>query len=197
MANIKELEAKVAKYKSMGETELADKYQAELDKLKGASAPPQAGDIVLNVSLEDFEKASSKFPAPGLHLAVFGMPYWKTPGKSLAFPYTIIEGEDADKEGEIFCGISKEAAWKVREILKALGVSYKNQGGLVAFNPADVAGKQGKVLYAQVKDSRPPEEGGKGTIYTKPVEGTNVFPATATLESINVTMASLLYHELM
>lgn len=196
MASIKELEEKVAKYKSMGETELADKYQAELNKLKATSAPPQAGDIVLNVSPEDFEKASSKFAAPGLHLSVFGMPYWKTPGKSLAFPYTIIEGEDADKEGEIFCGVSKEAAWKVKEILKALGVSYKNQNGLVAFNPADVAGKQGKVLYGQVKDSRPVEEGGKGTIYTKPVEGTCVYPADATLESIGVTMASLLYHEL-
>lgn len=196
-STIAELEAKVAKYKSMGETELANKYQAELDSKKGKSGAVTSGDIVLNVSPEDFEKASSKFASPGLHLAVFGMPYWKTAGKSLGFPYTIIEGEDADKEGEIFCGISKDAAWKVKEILKALNVSYKNQNGLTAFNPADVAGKKGRVLYAQVKDSRTEAEGGKGTIYTKPVEGSNVFPAESTLESINVTMASLLYHELM
>jgi hypothetical protein len=195
--SIAELQAKVDKYKSMGETELAAKYQAELDAKKGKSGgSPASGDIVLNVSPEDFEKASSKFAAPGLHLSVFGMPYWKTVGKSLAFPYQICEGEDDGKEGEIFCGISKEAAWKIKEILKALSVSYKNQNGLVAFNPADVAGKKGQVLYAQVKDSRPVEEGGKGTIYTKPIEGSNVFPAEATLESIGVTMSSLLYREL-
>jgi len=195
--SVSELQEKVNKYRSMGEKELADKYQAELDaETKSKPSAISSGDIVLQVSPEDFEKASSKFAAPGLHLSVFGMPYWKTVGKSLGFPYTIIEGEDTDKEGEIFCGISKEAAWKVKEILKALGVSYKNQNGLVAFNPADVAGKQGNVLYGQVKDSRPVEEGGKGTIYTKPVEGTCVYPADATLKSIGVTMASLLYHEL-
>ena len=195
--SINELQEKIAKYNSMGETELANKYQAELNAKKGKSGgSPASGDIVLNVSPEDFEKATSKFAAPGLHLSVFGMPYWKTVGKSLAFPYQICEGEDDGKEGEIFCGISKDAAWKIKEILKALSVSYKNQNGLVAFNPADVAGKKGNVLYAQVKDSRSPEEGGKGTIYTKPVEGSNVFPADATLESIGVTMSSLLYREL-
>jgi len=197
-STIAELQAKVDKYNSMGENELAEKYQAELNAKKGKSGgSPASGDIVLNVSPEDFEKASSKFAAPGLHLSVFGMPYWKTVGKSLAFPYQICEGEDDGKEGEIFCGISKEAAWKIKEILKALNVSYKNQNGLVAFNPADVAGKKGNVLYAQVKDNRSAEEGGKGTIYTKPVEGSNVFPADATLESINVTLSSLLSHELM
>jgi len=197
--SIKELEEKVSKYNSMGEIELAAKYQAELNakKASGSGSTPVSGDIVLNVSPEDFEKASSKFAAPGLHLSVFGMPYWKTVGKSLAFPYQICEGEDDGKEGEIFCGISKDAAWKIKEILKAINVSYKNQNGLVAFNPADVAGKKGKVLYAQIKDTRPISEGGKGTIYTKPVEGQQaVYPAEATLESINVTMASLLYREL-
>jgi hypothetical protein len=194
--SINELQEKIAKYKSMGETELANKYQAELDAKTSKGGSPASGDIVLQISPEDFEKASSKFAAPGLHLSVFGMPYWKTVGKSLAFPYQICEGEDDGKEGEIFCGISKEAAWKIKEILKALSVSYKNQNGLVAFNPADVAGKKGKVLYAQVKDSRSAEEGGKGTIYTKPLEGSNVFPAEATLESIGVTMSSLLYREL-
>jgi len=194
--SIAELQAKVDKYRSMGENELAAKYQAELDAKKNRSAAPASGDIVLNVSPEDFEKASSKFAAPGLHLSVFGMPYWKTAGKSLGFPYQICEGEDANKEGEIFCGISKDAAWKIKEILIALGVPYKNQNGLVAFSPADVAGKKGQVLYAQTKDSRSPEEGGKGTIFTKPIEGSNVFPAEATLESIGVTMSSLLYREL-
>lgn len=196
--SVAELNALIAKYQSMGETELVAKYQAELARISGGSTKgtPIAGDIVLGISPEDFEKSASKFAAPGLHKSVFGMPYWKTAGKSLAFPYVISEGEDADKEGEIFCGISKEAAWKIKEILKALGVSYKNANGLVAFNPGDVAGKVGSVLYTQVRDQRPESEGGKGTIYTKAAEGSNVFPANATLESIGMSMSSLLLHEL-
>lgn len=189
---IDELKEKITKYRSMGETDLVAKYEAELAKKQGSKGTPVAGDIVLAVSPEDFEKSSSKFAAPGLHKSVFGMPYWKTPGKSLAFPYTISEGEDANKEGEIYCGISKDAAWKIKEMLKALGVEYKSQNGLVAFNPAEVAGKVAKVLYTQVRDNRTEEEGGKGTIYTKPAEGSNIYPANATLESIGMSMQSLL-----
>jgi len=198
--SIQELKDKIAKLRGMGENDLAAKYEAELSRMEASAAPrkPIEGDIVLGVSANDFEKSASKFAAPGLHLSVFGMPYWKTQGKSLAFPYTIIEGDDTDKSGEIYCGVSKEASWKIKEILTALGVAYKavNGGNNVAFNPADAAGKQAKVLYAQVRDSRTPEEGGKGTIYTKAAEGSCVYPATATLESIGMTLQSLLLKNL-
>lgn len=191
---IAELTAKRDKYAAMGENELAAKYQAEIDaKSNGTKGGAVSGDIVLGITPDEFDKASSKFALPGLHLSVFGMPYWKTPNKSLAFPYVIAEGsDDDDKPGEIYCGINKDAAWKIKEILKALGVTYKNANGLVAFNPADVAGKKAKVLYAQTRDERSPEEGGKGTVYTKPVDGTCVFTPDATLEKIGVTMKSLL-----
>lgn len=198
--SIQELKDKIAKLRSMGENDLASKYEAELSKRSATTAArtPIEGDIVLGVSADDFEKSVSKFAAPGLHLSVFGMPYWKTQGKSLAFPYTIIEGADTDKGGEIYCGVSKEASWKIKEILSAMSVAYKavNGGNNVAFNPADVAGKQAKVLYTQVRDNRTPEEGGKGTIYTKPAEGSCVYPATATLESIGMTLQSLLLKDL-
>jgi len=189
---VAELQEKIQKYRSMEEADLVAKYEAELAKKQGIKGTPVAGDIVLGISPEDFEKSASKFAAPGLHKSVFGMPYWKTAGKSLAFPYTISEGEDANKEGEIYCGVSKEAAWKIKEILKALGIPYKVSNGLVAFDPGSVAGKVGSVLYIQVRDTRTEEEGGKGTIYTKPAEGTSIFPANATLESIGMTLQSLL-----
>lgn len=189
-----ELEQKISKYRSLGEDELADKYQKELNKLSSGSiaSTPAQGDIVLQMTPEEFEKASSKFAAPGLHNCVFGMPAWKQVGKSLEFPYVLIEDEDADKTGSIYCGVSKDAAWKIKEILKALNVQYKSANGLVSFNPAEVAGKQASILYTQVQDTRTVDEGGKGTIYTKPAENNSVFPYNATLESIGVTMNSLL-----
>ena len=198
--SIQELKDKIIKLESMGETDLAGKYKQELARKENSgvrqAGTPIAGDIVLGISPDEFEKSGSKFAAPGLHLSIFGLPFWKTPGKSLAFPYTITEGTDSDKEGEIYCGVSKESAWKIKEILTALGVAYKPSNGLVAFNPADVAGKYGKVLYAQVKDTRSADEGGKGTIYTKPAEGSCVYPAAATLESIGMTLQSLLIKDL-
>ena len=198
--SVQELKDKIAKLESMGENDLAAKYKAELSSRESGAGKvpgtPISGDIVIGISPDEFEKSGSKFAAPGLHLSVFGLPYWKTPGKSLAFPYVISEGDDTDKEGELYCGVSKEAAWKIKEILKALGVSYKPSNGLVAFNPADVAGKYGKVLYTQVQDERSADEGGKGTIYTKPAEGNCVYNASATLESIGMTLQSLLLRKL-
>jgi len=188
-----ELKEKISKYRAMGEIDLVAKYEAELAKKSDAKGTPIAGDIVLNVSPEDFEKSSSKFVStPGLHKSVFGMPYWKNPGKSLAFPFTIIEGAEENKEGILYPGVSKEASWKIKEILKSLGINYKNQNGLVAFNPGEVAGKVAKVLYAQSLDERPADEGGTGKIFTKPADGSCVYPADATLESIGMTLQSLL-----
>ncbi len=190
-----ELRQKISHYQSLKEFELAEKYQKELDSLLARSTNASTGDIVLNISNEDYETAASKFVAPGLHKAEFGMPYWKNPGVSLAFPFTICAGQDAGKEGVVFCGIKKEAAWKIKEILSALGVPKKDINGLVAFNPGDVAGKVGTVLYHQVRDTRSPEEGGTGTVYTKLMDGSCVFPADATLEKIGMSLKSLLLRD--
>lgn len=186
-----ELKAKIQALESAGEKELANKYRAELAKIDGNSSTgsPIAGDLVLNMGFDEWEKAGSKFASPGLHESVFGMPYWKTPGQSLAFPFTIKSGEDEGKEGVIFCGVTPSAAFKIKEILKALNIQYRNQGGMPAINPSEVAGKTGMTLWAQQADSRSADEGGKGNIYCKPI---SVHPAGSTLQSINVTMKSLL-----
>jgi len=98
------------------------------------------------------------------------MPYWKTTGISMGFPFTIVEGEDKGKEGEVFAGVSKDAIWKVKEILEALKVKAgANKAGNVAFNPDDVVGKRAMTLWTLQQDRRSMAEGGKGGTYTKPV----------------------------
>lgn len=192
--SIQELKDKIIKLESMGETDLAGKYKQELVRREGAgivqTGTPIAGDIILGISAEDFEKSSSKFPGIGLHPVIFGMPAWKTPGKSLLFSFTISAGPDIDKESEIYPGVSKEASWKLKEILKAIGVSYKsiNNGNNVSFNPADVAGKEGSVLFTQQPYTK--SDGTPGVI-VKPAEGTCVYPKGTTLESIGMTLQSL------
>lgn len=180
MATEKELRDKIAKLKSMGEDDLVAKYEKELATLSSGNAPAKAsaGDMVIPVTEEEFEKTTSKFAQVGLHISEFGMPYWKTAGVSIAFPFTITEeGADKGKENEIAAGVKKEAVWKLREILMALGVSSKKTAnGQVAFNPMDVVGKIGKTQWIEQKDTRSVEEGGKGSTYTKPV---SVLPLSA------------------
>jgi len=179
------------------------KYRKELEELKGASGAEQntkqeevaqsmspGGQItnegfVLDVSPEDMEKAGSKFAAPGLHLSEMGMPEWETPGQSIRFPFTIIEeGTDNGKESKLVAGISPSALWKLKEILKAVGVPYKKTaGGKVAFNHMEMVGKQFMSLWTKQKDSRPVEEGGKGTEYTKP---TAAYPVGTKEEDLGI-----------
>ena len=197
--SIQELKDKIIKLESMGETDLAGKYKQELARKEnsGARQPgtPIAGDIVLGVSAEEFEKSGSKFPGIGLHMAIFDMPFWKTPGKSLTFSFVISEGSDENKASEFYAGVSAEASWKIKEVLTALGVAYKsvNNGNNVSFNPADVAGKQGKVLFTQQPYTK--SNGMPGTVI-KPAEGSCVYPAAATLETIGMTLQSLLIKDL-
>ena len=155
-------------------------YRDELKKLTGKSGgSATAGTFVIpGASEEDYETAGgSKFAQAGLHLSEFGMPYEKTPGMSLAFPFTIVAGNDKGKENEIFAGLSKSALWKLKEILTALGVEItKTKGGGIGFDFAEVAGKQAQVLWTTQKDTRPISEGGTGGSYTKP---TSVLPIGA------------------
>jgi hypothetical protein len=154
-------------------------YEAELKKLTKGSATATAGAFVIpDATEEDYETAGgSKFAQAGLHLSEFGMPYEKTPGLSLAFPFTIVGSADKGKESEIFAGLSKAALWKLKEILTALGVeTVKTKGGGIGFDFAEVAGKQAQVLWTTQKDTRPISEGGTGSSYTKP---TSVLPIGA------------------
>ena len=179
------------------------RYRKELEELKGASEPNQNTSteevarsmspggqftdegFVLDVTPEDMEKAGSKFARPGLHLSEMGLPEWETPGKSIRFPFTIIEeGPDNGKQGKLVCGISPDALWKLKEVLQAVGVPYKKTAdGRVAFNHMEVVGKQFMSLWTKQKDSRPIEEGGKGTEYTKP---TSAYPVGTKEEDLGI-----------
>lgn len=179
---IRKIKDKMAVYEDMpGGTDNA-KYKAlkdELKKLTKGSATATAGAFIIpGASEEDYETAGgSKFAQAGLHLSEFGMPYEKTPGISLAFPFTIVGGADKGKEGEIFAGLSKAALWKLKEILTALGVeTAKTKGGGIGFDFAEVAGKQAQVLWTTQQDTRPISQGGTGSSYTKP---TSVLPIGA------------------
>lgn len=193
--SIPELKEKISKLIGMGETALAAQYQAQLTALEagkpaqGNAAPAGAGKIVIQVTPEEFDKAGSKFAKPGLQESIFGMPYWEQAGVSLSFPFTICLGSDEGIESKISTGADKKSAWKIKEILSGLGVKYDIMNNMVAFDPADVAGKQGATLWAQQRDSRSVDEGGKGTVYTKPL---SVYPSGSSLESIGITMSSLL-----
>jgi len=177
------------------------KYRKELEELEGTSEIRQnakqkevaqtsmAGftdeGFVLDVTPEEMEKAGSKFALPGLHLSEMGLPEWETPGQSLRFPFTIIEdGPDAGKESKLVAGIRPGAIWKLKEILQAVGVPYKaTADGKVAFNHMEVVGKQFMSLWVKQKDSRPVEEGGKGTEYTKP---TSAYPVGTKEEDLGI-----------
>lgn len=142
------------------------------------------GKFILDTTLEEFEKAGSKFASEGLHLAEMGMPEWEQEGKSIRFPFIITEGIDNGKEGKLVGGVSKAAQWKIREILDAVGVKYASaKGGGVTFDENDCVGKSFKVLYVTEVDKRSPEEGGKGTTYTK---ATKAYPADTTNESLGI-----------
>ena len=142
-------------------------------------------EFILDMTPEEYETAGSKFARAGLRLAELGMPEWETPGQSIRFPFIITEeGPDNLKDGKLVAGISKAAAWKLKEILAAAGVEVaKTSDGKVTFDKNAVVGKEVKVLYTEEVDSRPREEGGTGTRYTK---ASSAYPPDTTDESLGI-----------
>lgn len=142
-------------------------------------------EFILEMSGDELEKASSKFVSPGLHVVEFGLPDWEQEGKTIKFPFIVAEeGEDSGKEGKMVTGIDKKSAWKMKEILKSAEVSYtETKDGRVRFKDTDVAGRQCKILFVEQVDTRKPEEGGKGTKYTK---GDTAYPMSTTSESLGI-----------
>ena len=144
-------------------------------------------DIILpDMTMEEYEKSGSKFAAEGNHLSECGMPEWETPGTSLRFPFTIIEeGEDNGKQNKLVCGVRKGASWKLKEMEKALGITLvaEVEGKPTIKTDALLAcaGKQFLSVWTLEKDSRSPEEGGKGGTYTKP---TSALPLEAKVEKL-------------
>jgi len=121
----------------------------------------------LPMSPEEYEAAGSKFAKPGAHPSEMGLPTWDTPGISIAFPFTIIAGPDAGVEGKLSCGIKPTAVWKLKEVLKAIGVPVEMVNGKPKFDGALCVGKKFLSVWAMELDTRLPEEGGKGGSYSK------------------------------
>lgn len=139
-------------------------------------------EFILGYSEEDLLRGS-KFAAPGEHVSECGTPDWDTPGKSIKFPFTIVEeGDDNGKEGKISCGVKKEAAFKLKEMLEALGVAHQLTGdGRVKFSALECAGKKFKSVWVEQEDTRPVSEGGTGSKYSKAV---GALPLAASTEEL-------------
>ena len=172
---IAEMQAKIATLKSIGENDRAAALEAELPKaeLPPAEEAPAADEFVLDgVTADEYEKSSSKFAAVGKHLSEAGAIYWKTPHQTIGIPFTIIEeGPDYGKPGEFFASVLPKGVWKLKQILEALGVNVvmKNVQGVKrpVFDANEIPGKQFFSVWTEQVDSRSPEEGGKGTKYSK------------------------------
>jgi len=129
---------------------------------------PISGPVTVPVSKEEWETSGNKFPKAGEYEAEMGMPGWKEKGRTMAFPITITQdGPEKGKEGIIYVGLSQDASWKLKETLEAVGVPMKFTKTGPQFNPAECAGKGCISIWTSEKDTRTPEEGGKGKTYVK------------------------------
>jgi len=155
-----------------GDTDLARDYREELARLETnkedrLTVTSENTSFELPMTGEEYEAAGSKFADPGRHPSEMGLPYWDTPGRSIAFPFTIIEGKDVGKESKISAGVAPGAVWKLKEILAAVGVPVEIVNGKPNFDGALCVGKKFMAIWTKEVDTRPVEEGGKGGNYTK------------------------------
>lgn len=125
-------------------------------------------EFQLPVTEAEYEKAGSKFAQVGNHLSECTGVDWDTPGKSIKFDFQIVEGPNEGIEGKISAGVEASGIWKLKELLKALGVEMTMVKGKPQFKSEDCIGKQFLTVWSEQVDSRSIEEGGKGTKYTKP-----------------------------
>ena len=121
-----------------------------------------AKDFVLPVSREEWESAGSKFIMMTPQEKALKGAYrrikvsnvdWDNPGTSLKYEFEIVEaGPDKGKMDKISAGVSKAAAWKVKEINGSLGIPTEfNAQGQPGFNRSDAFGKEGVAFYALIK----------------------------------------------
>ena len=163
-----------------GEADLVKSYKKDLTKLEGnkeADTKVTQENVVefeIPMTQEEYEAAGSKFADEGTHPSEMGLPYWDTPGRSIAFPFTITEGKDAGKENKISAGIGPTAVWKLKEVLYAVGVPITFPNGKPKFNGAECVGKKFLSVWTTEMDTRTPEEGGKGGSYTKPTSALSI-----------------------
>jgi hypothetical protein len=131
--------------------------------------------MILPMTQEDYEKASSKFALPGMHLSeIIEVPVWDTPNVSIKFEFKIIEsGEDFGKTGKISAPVSAKGAFKMKECLEATGIKpkmVKTKDGTVhpKVDFLEALGKQVYTEWTEEVDKRTAAEGGTGRKYSKP-----------------------------
>lgn len=144
-----------------------------------------------NMTEEDYEKSSSLFAQAGEWPAEFGKPYSYS-ASSICFPFVVpASGYSApfNHDGLIWAGVEPAAAFKLKEILTALGVDYgADAEGKVGFKPSEVEGKIGKVIYV-VEGTYQAENPDTGQMEEKPSTLANpksVIPITAGTETLQV-----------
>lgn len=147
-------------------------------------------ELTLDVTQESFEKAGSKFitfaPADAIGTQYFkevelGVADWDNPGISIKFPITIIgpEGDpDIGKQDKLSAGVAENALWKLKEILKALGIPITYKVGIdkkkhPVFETDDVAGKKAVGCWELQLGSKGGDAAKGGVKYPKLV---SIFP---------------------
>jgi hypothetical protein len=179
MPSIEELRQRIKKLEALEPEPGSDEYNL-LQRLKkelaakvnpAATAAPTSvtEDIDFQITQEEWDQARSKFANQGLHLAEFGVPDWKTPGKSIELPFTIIAGPDKGLTSSIYVGVAGRGVGILKRFLTAMGITPTFPITLAKLKQW-VPGKKAMVLWAPAVDRRPVEEGGTGRIYTKPID---------------------------
>lgn len=189
-----ELEDKIRTLEEIGELRAAGKYKAELAKIQvkeeKAIMAEEGTVFPIPVSEEEYETAGSKFAAAGLHTVEMQMPMWDTPGVSIAFPFVLIDENDPDegKSNKVSSGVGANAVWKLKDILKALGVLVTMKVGKDGkkhpqFDANQVAGMKAKVLFEEMTGHKGGDPSQPIVKYTKP---TTILPLEAEAESLGI-----------
>lgn len=144
-------------------------------------------EFVLPINKEEFDKAGSKFITMGeketetYREVEMGMPTWKTTGKSIAFPVIIVKGIDEGREQEIVAGVDSRGVWKLKDILRALGVEFTfTSNGSPKFSPQEVFGKRAKGKWIKETGRKGGLEDGELVTYPKLVD---ILPLDANTEN--------------
>lgn len=162
--------------------------QDKTKKTVQEEVPGEDFELVIPVTEEEYEKATSKFVVfpPNARkgdvkfLGVeIGMIDWDQVGVSMKVPVTVIEdGIDFGKQEKISFGVKPEGIWKGRELYKAImGTEMPMKAGAdgvkrPAIRPMEIAGKKANGMWQIVEGKK----GGVGeaTLYPKLV---SILPA--------------------
>lgn len=148
--------------------------------------------IIPDVNQDDYENASSGFitlppingrpPKEGDSIILSieaGEALWKTPGKSLDVPFTVIEkGDNFGKITNVYPGVTKDSLSILKAMCKALGVESKvityNERKQLVIKPKGFIGGKGVGVF--VGTWTVPQEAGKQPSLVAKLATTQIFP---------------------